>query len=242
MKGFNATLKQRGAIARRPQQDQRADRHGARRLHQRRRHRADRREDRPEDARGAVAPGPQGVRPRRRRPARRLDAAARSVRCVSARRRLRDPSRDRFPEHGLRASAVPDGSQGGDVRVDSRATRTEERKPKDTEEQFIYKARKKAIGPFKQQHVEHQRPTRARRSAQSLEERFTFLMKQLKINDTAAVVSQVRARCRRCRSIAKPRSSPPAARSRRPRRKPKGSPTSRLSAGPASGMQTARPR
>ena len=27
---------------------------------------------------------------------------------------------------------------------------TEERKPKDTEEQFIYKARKKAIGPFKQ--------------------------------------------------------------------------------------------
>ena len=31
------------------------------------------------------------------------------------------------------------------------STRTEERKPKDTEEQFIYKARKKAIGPFKQQ-------------------------------------------------------------------------------------------
>ena len=28
---------------------------------------------------------------------------------------------------------------------------TEERKPKDTEEQFIYKARKKAIGPFKRQ-------------------------------------------------------------------------------------------
>ena len=30
-----------------------------------------------------------------------------------------------------------------------RANATEERKPKDTEEQFIYKARKKAIGPFK---------------------------------------------------------------------------------------------
>ena len=30
------------------------------------------------------------------------------------------------------------------------ANATEERKPKDTEEQFIYKARKKAIGPFKQ--------------------------------------------------------------------------------------------
>src|SRR5689334_22530452 len=32
-----------------------------------------------------------------------------------------------------------------------RANATEERKPKDTEEQFIYKARKKAIGPFKKQ-------------------------------------------------------------------------------------------
>ena len=31
-----------------------------------------------------------------------------------------------------------------------RENATEERKPKDTEEQFIYKARKKAIGPFKQ--------------------------------------------------------------------------------------------
>ena len=30
-----------------------------------------------------------------------------------------------------------------------RENATEERKPKDTEEQFIYKARKKAIGPFK---------------------------------------------------------------------------------------------
>ena len=66
---------------------------------------------------------------------------------------------------------------------------TEERKPKDTEEQFIYKARKKAIGPFKQQMWSIE-ANRRRAIGQSLEERFTFLMKQLKINDTAAVVSK----------------------------------------------------
>jgi hypothetical protein len=65
----------------------------------------------------------------------------------------------------------------------------EERKPKDTEEQFIYKARKKAIGPFKQRMWNM--PDSARQAiGQSLEERFTFLMKQLKINDTAAAVAR----------------------------------------------------
>jgi fructose/tagatose bisphosphate aldolase len=65
---------------------------------------------------------------------------------------------------------------------------TEERKPKDTEEQFIYKARKKAIGPFKQRmwsiEANHRRAI-----GESLEERFTFLMKQLKINNTATAVA-----------------------------------------------------
>src|SRR6516164_6266399 len=70
-----------------------------------------------------------------------------------------------------------------------RANATEERKPKDTEEQFIYKARKKAIGPFKQRMWGI--PEAARQAiGQSLEERFTFLMQQLKINDTAAVVAR----------------------------------------------------
>jgi fructose/tagatose bisphosphate aldolase len=70
-----------------------------------------------------------------------------------------------------------------------RANATEERKPKDTEEQFIYKARKKAIGPFKQRMWSI---TDAGRNAigQSLEDRFTFLMRQLKINDTAPVVAK----------------------------------------------------
>lgn len=70
-----------------------------------------------------------------------------------------------------------------------RENAAEERKPKDTEEQFIYKARKKAIGPFKQRMWSL--PDAARQAiGQSLEERFTFLMRQLKINDTAAVVAR----------------------------------------------------
>jgi fructose/tagatose bisphosphate aldolase len=65
----------------------------------------------------------------------------------------------------------------------------EERKPKDTEEQFIYKARKKAIGPFKNRMWDLGEDVR-KAIGQSLEERFAFLMKQLKINDTAPVVAR----------------------------------------------------
>ncbi len=70
-----------------------------------------------------------------------------------------------------------------------RENATEERKPKDTEEQFIYKARKKAIGPFKRR-MWNLSDAQRRALGQSLEERFTFLMQQLKINDTASVVSK----------------------------------------------------
>ena len=71
-----------------------------------------------------------------------------------------------------------------------RENATEERKPKDTEEQFIYKARKKAIGPFKKRMWSISDAGR-QAIGQSLEERFTFLMKQLKINDTAAAVKKL---------------------------------------------------
>ncbi len=65
----------------------------------------------------------------------------------------------------------------------------EERKPTDTDEQFLYKARKKAIGPFKKQMWSI--PDADREAiGRSLEERFTFLMKQLKINGTAAAVKK----------------------------------------------------
>jgi fructose-bisphosphate aldolase class II len=65
----------------------------------------------------------------------------------------------------------------------------EERKPKDTEEQFIYKARKKAIGPFKKQLWGLPEEARAAIGA-SLEQRFTFLMKQLRVDGTAEVVAK----------------------------------------------------
>jgi fructose/tagatose bisphosphate aldolase len=65
----------------------------------------------------------------------------------------------------------------------------EERKPKDTEEQFIYKARKKGLGPFKQRLWTLSAETRAA-IGQALEERFAFLMTKLKINDTASTVAR----------------------------------------------------
>jgi fructose/tagatose bisphosphate aldolase len=66
---------------------------------------------------------------------------------------------------------------------------TEERKPKDTEEQFIYKARKKAIGPFKRRLWGMDAKPRTA-IGKSLEERFSFLMRQLKINNTADAVQK----------------------------------------------------
>ena len=65
----------------------------------------------------------------------------------------------------------------------------EERKPKDTEEQFIYKARKKAIGPFKHRMWNIGDAGRGA-IGQALEDRFSFLMSQLKIGDTAPIVSK----------------------------------------------------
>jgi fructose/tagatose bisphosphate aldolase len=64
----------------------------------------------------------------------------------------------------------------------------EERKPTDTEEQFIYKTRKKAIGPFKRRMWSISEENRLA-IGRSLEERFTFLMRQLKVSGTARLVA-----------------------------------------------------
>jgi fructose/tagatose bisphosphate aldolase len=65
----------------------------------------------------------------------------------------------------------------------------DERNPKDTEEQFIYKTRKKAIGPFKKQLWSL--PEEVRHAiGESLEERFAFLMRQLRISDTAGTLAK----------------------------------------------------
>ncbi len=69
-----------------------------------------------------------------------------------------------------------------------RENAADERKAKDTEEQFLYKTRKKAIGPFKARMWGIDAASRAA-IGQSLEERFTFLMRQLNIGNTSAVVA-----------------------------------------------------
>jgi fructose/tagatose bisphosphate aldolase len=66
---------------------------------------------------------------------------------------------------------------------------SEERKPNDTEQQFLYKARKKAIGPFKKQVWSLDASTRDAIGA-TLQERFAFLMKKLNIGGTADPVKQ----------------------------------------------------
>ncbi len=64
----------------------------------------------------------------------------------------------------------------------------EERKPTDTEQQFLYKGRKKAIGPFKKQLWSLEPSVRDAIGA-SLQQRFSFLMAQLKIGGTRPVVA-----------------------------------------------------
>ena len=66
---------------------------------------------------------------------------------------------------------------------------TDERKPNDSEEQFIYRARKKALGPFKRRLWDLGEDVREA-IGQSLETRFVFLMKQLEIAGTAPIVAQ----------------------------------------------------
>ncbi len=64
-----------------------------------------------------------------------------------------------------------------------------ERKASDSDEQFYYKARKKAIGPFKREFWSL--PEEIRRAiAQDLEKTFAFLFEQLNVNGTMGLVHQ----------------------------------------------------
>ena len=65
----------------------------------------------------------------------------------------------------------------------------DERKPTDTDEQFFYKARKKAIGPFKKQMWALPADVKAK-LATAYDAKFTFLFTQLKVNGTKAAVKQ----------------------------------------------------
>jgi fructose-bisphosphate aldolase class II len=65
----------------------------------------------------------------------------------------------------------------------------EEWKKGDSEEQFLYKSRKKAIGPFKRRFWDLPAETRAAIGA-DLEKTFAFLFEQLRVNGTRAVTDK----------------------------------------------------
>jgi len=63
----------------------------------------------------------------------------------------------------------------------------DERKPSDTDDQFFYKTRKKALGPFKKAIWDMDPAAKAALVAE-YDEKFAFLFDQLKIGGTTAVV------------------------------------------------------
>ncbi len=93
-----------------------------------------------------------------------------------------------FQSHVMEHTAVPEPLRQEMVEW-LKVNAADERKPKDTEAQFLYKTRKKAIGPFKRQFWSL--PQDARRAiGASLEKQFSFLFEQLGIGGTAEVVAQ----------------------------------------------------
>jgi fructose-bisphosphate aldolase, class II len=65
----------------------------------------------------------------------------------------------------------------------------DERKPTDTDEQFFYKTRKKALGPFKRRFWDLQPDVKAK-LASAYEEKFNFLFTQLAVVNTRDIVDQ----------------------------------------------------
>jgi fructose/tagatose bisphosphate aldolase len=107
-----------------------------------------------------------------------------------------------FPKHGACEIHLATNFQNivfdharlpADLRQEVRAWVLEncagERKAADSEQQFIYKSRKKAIGPFKQRMWEMPSAVREAISA-DLERQFGFLFDQLNIGGTAEVVAK----------------------------------------------------
>lgn len=70
-----------------------------------------------------------------------------------------------------------------------RTNAAEERKPSDSDEQFYYKSRKRALGPFKRELWELDADTKAKLAA-AYDAKFAFLFTQLGIGGTKAAVKQ----------------------------------------------------
>ncbi len=65
----------------------------------------------------------------------------------------------------------------------------DERKPTDTDEQFFYKTRKKALGPFKRRFWDLQPDVKAK-LAKAYDEKFSFLFQQLAVVNTRDIVDR----------------------------------------------------
>jgi hypothetical protein len=84
--------------------------------------------------------------------------------------------------------AVP-GSLRQEIHEWLKINAADERKPSDTDAQFVYKTRKKAIGPFKK--AFWSLPVSARDAVgASLEKMFTFLFEQLNVSGTTDIVKK----------------------------------------------------
>lgn len=64
-----------------------------------------------------------------------------------------------------------------------------EKKASDTEDQFLYKTRKKGFGPFKKD-LWHLPAETLRAIGQELENQFSFLFTKLKVNNTSDLIHQ----------------------------------------------------
>jgi fructose-bisphosphate aldolase, class II len=77
----------------------------------------------------------------------------------------------------------------GEVYEWLRTNAKDERKPKDSDEQFFYKTRKKALGPFKQRFWDLGADVRER-LARAYDQKFEFLFTQLAVGGTAEAVTR----------------------------------------------------
>jgi len=76
-----------------------------------------------------------------------------------------------------------------DIYEELRTSEATERKPTDTDEQFFYKTRKKAIGPFKKRFWDLPADVKAR-LAKAYDEKFSFLFTQLAVVNTRDIVDR----------------------------------------------------
>ena len=115
---------------------------------------------------------------------------------------LPDEAFDRFPATGTAEIHLATGFQNmifdssefpGELRAKLydylKSNMKNEWKEKDTEEQFIYKTRKKAFGPFKLE-LWHLPADVRSRICDALERQFAFLFEKLKVNGTRAILDK----------------------------------------------------